>query len=305
MNSSTAKINRAIAFSFMVLYAFTSHVVTQKLSPEEIISKHLQALGKTESVASMKLRIAIGASEFFIPAAAKKTKGRAVFASNGDEMAVFSTFEMVDYPSERIGLFKQKVDIPIVQLGRRSPLGTFLTAYDKTLKSRIFGGTVFSTWRFISLDNLAGRIETEGKKKVGNREAWVIKFNPTDGLSTGSSIKLYFDADTFYHLRTVYRQKETERGFHEIQGRPAAGNAQVPGAWEQDMAANGSTLTEDFDDYRNENGLMLPHKYALLLNIDGVRGTSEFRWTFEFSEYRPMKEFPLNFFSFSNTGQKP
>lgn len=304
MNSSTVKIKCAIVFSLLVPCVFTSNVIAQKLSADEIILKHLESLGKKESVASMKLRIAIGASEFFIPSATKKTRGRAVFASNGDEMAFFSTFEMADYPFERIGLFRDKVDIPIVQLGRRSPLGTFLTAYDKTVKSRIFGGSVFSTWRFGSVDNLAGKTETEGKKKVGDHEAWVIKFSPTDGLSTGSSIKLYFDAETFSHLRTVYRQKETERGFHEIRGR-AAGTGQVPGAWEQDMASNGSTLTEDFDDYRTENGLTLPYRYTLLLNIDGVRGTSEFRWTFEFSEYRQMKEFPPAFFSFSNTQQRP
>ncbi|MFN0141415.1 MAG: hypothetical protein ACKVQW_15175 [Pyrinomonadaceae bacterium] len=217
-------------------------------------------------------------------------------------MAFFSTFEMSDYPFERIGFFKQKVDIPIVQLGRRSPLGTFLNAYDKTIRSRVFGGSVFSSWRFFSSETLTSKIESEGKKKIGKREAWVLKLTPDGGLSADSSIRLYFDTENFSHVRTVYRQKETERGFHEIRGREA-GTGQAPGAWEQDMASNGSTLTENFDDFRDENGVTLPHKYEVLLSVDGVRGTSEFRWNFEFSEYRPMKEFPLNFFSFSNVRQ--
>ena len=302
MTLKRTKVNRVIAISYLLFFGFSAHVFGQKLSAEEIIAKHLQALGQKEPVAKMKLRLAIAASKFYIPAAAKKTQGRAVFASNGDEMAFYSTFEMIDYPTERIGLFKQKVDIPFVQLGRRSPLGTFLTAYDKTLRSRIFGGVVFSTWRFGSSETQTNKIESDGKKKIGNREAWVIKFTPDGGLSADSSVKLYFDAQTFYHLRTVYRQKETERGFHEIRGREA-GTGQVPGAWEQDMAANASTLTENFDDFRDESGVTLPHKYELLLSVDGVKGTSEFRWEFEFSEYRAMVEFPPNFFSFTNARQ--
>ncbi|MBV9241007.1 MAG: hypothetical protein JO314_03270, partial [Acidobacteria bacterium] len=172
---------------------------------------------------------------------------------------------------------------------------------------RLFGGSVFSTWPLFGSDTSRLTIEVDGKKKVGDKEAWVLKITPKGGLGTGSFMKLYFDAKDFHHIRTVYRQKELEKGFYDSMGSNAndknvfakGGNSSPMGGWDQDMASNGSTLTEDFDDFRNDAaGISLPHKYSVLLSIDAASGTSEFKWGFQITEYKLIKEFPADFFSF-------
>ena len=285
----------------LLLICFGSiSMVAQKMSPEEIIAKHLESVGKSENFAKAAKRMAIGSSEFTIARSPKKAAGRAVLASNGTDLALFSTFDMRDYQMERIGLFGSKINIPMVEQGRRSPLGSFLSVYDKTLDDHIFGGAVFSTWMFLDPTSIKGKMETDGKKKVGDRMAWVIKYSPKGGLKPESYIKLYFDAETFQHIRTVYHQSETESGFHDA-GNKKTNAQKAPGGWDADMASNGSTLTEDFEDFGKAAGLILPHRYTLSLDIDSQAGTSQFKWKFEIGEYRIMDSFPAGFFNF--TGQ--
>jgi hypothetical protein len=70
------------------------------------------------------------------------------------------------------------------------------------------------------------------------------------------------------------------------------------GPWGADMASNGSTVTETFSDFRSIDGIVLPHKYNIVLSFDGVKGTEEFRWAVTIAEYKIVKEFPPDFFSF-------
>jgi len=285
-------------FVFGLMAASTVSAQKEKLSPEEIIAKHIGSLGKKEYIADATRRMAIAGSDFLIRSNSAKATGRAVLASDGKNMAFFSTFNMRDYGMERIGVFSDKIEIPLVTNGRRSTLGSWLNAYDRTLNDRIFGGTIFSSWLFLQPSSEWGKMETEGKKKIGDRDAWVISYSPKKGLSGDSSIKLYFDAENFHHLRTVYRQGETESGFYDTGSRKNQGTVSD---WGSNMASNGSTLTEDFGDYREDAGLMLPHKYAIVLNIDSASGTNEFKYTLNIEEYRLIREFPATFWSFDKS----
>ncbi len=293
MNRNLFKAPMVVVLAFLLLFGHYTSAIAQKMSAEDIIAKHLTSIGSDDAVKNSKLRLAIGGSEFVMPTLAKTAHGRAVLASNGAELAFFSTFDLRDYTRERIGLFGNKVSIPMISVGRRSPLGTFLAIHDRLLTDRIFGSLVFSTWLFLQHDQFGGRLETEGKKKIGDRDVWVVKYSPKIGLSSSDSyIKLYFDAENYHHLRTVYRQKETDQGFHDtVAAAPTFG-------WTADMANNGVTITEDFEDFRVENGLTLPHKYKIDLRIDGSTGTNSFGWIITIEEYRNMKEFPQDFFSF-------
>ncbi|MEO8072958.1 MAG: hypothetical protein ABI686_06895, partial [Acidobacteriota bacterium] len=44
-------------------------------------------------------------------------------------------------------------------------------------------------------------------------------------------------------------------------------------------------LTEDFSDFKTENGLTLPHNYRLNYSITGQNGTTEIQWSFIFNEF--------------------
>lgn len=296
MNTKVIKIGPFVALLALLTLAGSS-IGQQKLSPGEIIAKHLESIGRSDSITVAKKRMAVGSSAFSIRTASKKANGRVVMASDGSDLAFVSTFNMSDYQMERIGLFGNKINIPFIIPGRRSGLGTFLATYNKLMDDRIFGGCIFSTWPFLEQGGVRGKLETEGSKKVGDREAWVINYIPKGGLSGGSSIKLYFDAENFHHLRTVYRQKESENGFYDT-GSKASNMGRAPDTWGGQLANNGSTLTEDFEDFRDENGLMLPHKYSIQLSADVASGTTDYKWSFVIEEYKLIKDFPADFFTF-------
>jgi hypothetical protein len=294
---TTKPILSSVSLFIVLLIAAQINGQSKKLSPQEIIAKNLASVASADNLLVAKRRMVIGGSEFFVRSSTTKAAGRAVLASDGDNMALFSTFNLSDYRMERIGIFSDKVDIPFIIPGRRSPLGRWLTAYDRTVNDRIFGGSIFSTWLFFKAENSWGEMETEGKKKVGDREAWVINYSPKQGLKAGSYIKLYFDAENFHHLKTIYKQRETETGFYDTGSGDA--NKGSTGHWNDSaMASNGSTLTETFEDYRDDNGLILPTKYSINLQIESAVGTAEYDWIFKIEEYRLIKQFPVNFFSF-------
>ncbi|MBV9242816.1 MAG: hypothetical protein JO314_12495, partial [Acidobacteria bacterium] len=293
------RVLRVVILASLTIISFASAALAQdKLTVKDILDRHLQSFGTADAIAKSQNRMAMGRADFTVMMTAKKATGKAVLASDGKDLALFSTFDLLDYRMERIGLFDNKVTIPVVDQGHRSPLGSFLLAYNKFLGERLFGGSIFSTWPLYGSDLGKLNVEVDKKVKIGDKEAWVLKVTPKGGLGTGSYIKLYFDAKDFHHIRTVYRQHETERGFFDP-GSKDTNKGQVPGGFDQDMANNGSTLTEDFDDFSNDAaGISLPHKYSVLLSIDSVRGLQDFRWEFQISEYKLIKEFPANFFSF-------
>ena len=44
-------------------------------------------------------------------------------------------------------------------------------------------------------------------------------------------------------------------------------------------------MIEEFGDYRNESGLMLPHSYRVYLLLDGETETNEFEWKALFTNF--------------------
>jgi hypothetical protein len=277
----------------LVIFAFLGLSIvanSQQLRADEIIGKHIASIGSPEAIAKAKGRMAIGKSEFIRQIPRQTATGHSVMASDGSEFAFHSTFDLQIYPMERIGIFSNKITIPLLNEGMRSPLGAFLMVNDKTLRDRIFGGTIFSTWRLLDLSGADGKFEADGKKKINGRETFVLAYRPKSGLRGGSTIKLYFDAENFHHVRTVMELSEPDRGF-EINGQ----NTQMTPA----NASNGSVLMEDFGDYKEVNGLVLPHNYNVSLTLNGYAGTAQFKWNFTIVEYRLVNNFGKGFFSFT------
>src|SRR5436189_4903768 len=117
------------------------------------------------------------------------------------------------------------------------------------------------------------RVRSGGRKKLNGKDSFVLRFTPEVAASADSSIDLYFDAKTFTHIRSEYRQKIPDKNAYPT---TFIGNQ---------TGENINTLTEDFDDFRVVQGVTLPFKYSVKLLLNSRAATKYFRWTFYFSDY--------------------
>ena len=253
---------------------------------EEILKKHAEAVGSETARKQVSNRIAIGKSEFEVTLPNWRSAGKVVFASDDRNVMFMSSFDLAEYPFEKVGLFRGKIEIPFTSSGSRSPLGSYLLLNDNILSERLFGGLISARWRMLEPAQIIERLRFGGTKKIGERKAYLIRYNAKGNTSADSGIDLYFDVKDFRHVRTEYRQKMPEKYFYRM------------GIFGNQEGENLNQLIEDFGEFRDVAGLTLPHKYTVKLLIDGRSGTKEFRWTFKFEEYRVGQNFGESFFTF-------
>ena len=236
-----------------------------KLKPEEIVAKHLEAIGPALTRESITNRVVSGTvvATFRAPAMGV-AQGRAVLFSRGEKNALGMVFDGVtNYPHDKIGFDGEDVSTSFVTPGRRSTLGEFLLTNKGVVKQGLVGGVLSQSWPLLDLESKKPKLESGGTKKVGDRPAYVLKYLPRGGLDL--SVSLYFDAETFQHVRTEYTRSIAA----QMGANPEASARQLESRYR---------MVEDFSDFRKEGGLMLPHKYKLALEFTLPGGSYKMDW---------------------------
>src|SRR5258708_6629381 len=98
----------------------------QNLKPQEVISRHLDSIGKKETRDAVKTLMMAGLSGFEAKNPGVKGGGKAMVVSDPDDLYFLMTFNSREYPFEKIGYFSDKVSVPYVNSGTRSLLGAFI-----------------------------------------------------------------------------------------------------------------------------------------------------------------------------------
>ena len=282
MSYSKKIINLLLAVLLMNIFVFS--IKSQDLTADEIVSKHLDSIGTKEKRDAVKNRLVGGASEFESKLPNRKTAGKAIFVSEANDLFFVSSFNSKEYPFEKIGFFKGKQNLPFVTAGKRSPLGAFIADHNKILSDGLLTGSISQTWLLLNLQEQKGTLKSAGTKKIDGQETYVLSYFPKNGGSTEFSIKLFFDKQNFRHVRTEYR--------HTIAARQETFG--VLGA----QTGVKISLIETFSDFKDENGLMLPHSYKIQYLTDSNRGTYEYNWGFTISTYLFNQNLAPDFFSF-------
>ena len=236
-----------------------------KLKPEEIVAKHLEAVGAQLTRESITSRIIAGGvvASFRAPSVGQ-VPGRAVLFSHGEKNAVGMVFDGVpNYPHDKFGFDGDDVSTSFIRPGQRSTLGDFLITNKSVVRQGLMGGVLSQAWPLWDLESKKPKLESGGTKKVGDRPAYVLKYLPRGGSDL--SISLYFDAETFQHVRTEYtRTLAAQMGVN-----PEASARQRESRYR---------MVEDFSDFRKEGGLMLPHTYKLMLEGSLPAGSYKMDW---------------------------
>jgi outer membrane lipoprotein-sorting protein len=275
-------MKRSLILLYAVLFVLGcsfSALADDKLSAEEIIAKHLDSIGSKAKRDEVKNRMIVGVSNFAVLRTPSNMAGQAVLASEANKTLLGINFGSPAYPFEKIIFNGDKASIAFVTPGNRSALGTFLLVNKVIITEGLLGGTLQSAWSLQDLKGRKAKVENAGTKKIDGRECYVLNYFPNGGSNL--TVKLFFDAENFQHLRTEYRQYiGAQQG--AASSRTGIDEAINNSAKQQETR---HTLIEEYSAYKPESGLVLPHTYKLYLSLEETRGTKEFEWKFEFSQF--------------------
>lgn len=258
-----------------ILFISANFAFSQKLKAEDIVAKHLDSIGTKENRAKIKNIAAVGMAEYKTVRSAtydfgKGATGGTIFLSEANKMYFGSKFNSVTYPLEEVVYDNKSVETAFIKPGQRSALGYYILNNRDVVREGLFGGSLSTAWSLFDLQSHQAKVDSAGKKKINGRDAYVLNY--IIKASSPLTIKLYFDAETFQHVRTEYR-----RAFPApFTGKPTESSFQVQTV---------HLLTENFSNFKKVDGITLPHSYQINLLYDG-KVTDEIEWKFEFSEFR-------------------
>jgi hypothetical protein len=233
----------------------SSPTQNKKLTSEELIARHLDSVGTAEARAKASSRIASGDSKFIARlGGSANVDGNAMMVSSGAKLRFGIRLPLNDYPGEDMAFDGAKAATGFLPQGRRSALSAFFNSQSLPLKEGLVGGTLSTAWPLLRLDQAQPKLDYRGLKKVDGRQLHELSYRPRKG-SGDLKVSLYFDPETFRHVRTRY----------SFEIGATIGTRENP----NQNAESYYSLTEDFDDFRVFDGLTLPHKYRLQLSVQG------------------------------------
>lgn len=253
----------------IALVAGVSSAAGQKLKAEEILAKHVESLGTPETRAAAKNRMAAGSVLVtFISRKNQTAEGRVVMVSTDSKNFFGMKLNATDYAGETFVFDGRKSAVGFANNGIRSVLGNFVQSNGWIVEESLLGGTLANTWALMSEGK--GKLSADGIKKIDGKEFYVIGYSRKGGGDI--DVNIYFEKDTFRHARTEYKRVSS------------AGIGTNPNQ-SSGFVETRHKVVEDFSNYKDEKGLMLPHTYKLLYSVTGQSGTTEIEWSFDLSEF--------------------
>jgi len=238
----------------------------------QFVLKHLDSIGTKETREKIKsMTIAGTAKAVFKGRGSGETSGLVVLASQGKSNLIGMKFATPDYPHERMGYDGKDFSVAFVTPGIRSPLGDFMRTNDKTFEVGILGGVLSTGWELLKYDAKRGKLECDDPKGADGAQTRECSYRPKKGSDL--RIKLFFDESTGRHLKTEYNRVISAR-----QGQSVDQSArQVETRYQ---------MIEEFGNFREENGLTLPHTYILYLEIQTGAGSWIYRWDMDLQQFQ-------------------
>lgn len=260
----------------------------QDLKPDEIIAKHLEAVGKKETRSSLSTLMAIGISEFESRIPLVKGGGKAVVVSDPSNLFFVISLNSKEYPYEKIGYFDGKVNLPFISAGIRSNLGIFLNEHSRILSDGVFGGATSLRWVLLEPERRKARFKSAGTKKIDGKKLYALDYSPSGGGSEEFTVRLFFD-EAFRHVRTEYK-REVQRG----QGTFGQANQQANARLE---------VAETFWDFQTVEGITLPYRYRVHIVSNSNSSVNENIWGVQVSQYLYNQKLQPDFFTFDTSKQ--
>jgi len=264
------------AMKAFILFLLVSSLIAastpdDKIRVEDVVLKHLEAIGTDEARRPSRSRIVAGSSLMNLRTGGRgNVTGPALIASHEDKVLLKAEFNNAAYPFEKLGFDGGKFYARQFAPGSRSPLAQFFMSHDTIFSEGLIGGALSSAWPLLNVSARQPKLQYSGTEKIKGRQAHKLRYTPRDGGEL--KIVLFIDAESFHHLRTDY-----ERVI------PAPLGA-TPGesASQREIRYK---LVEEFSDFRREGDLTLPHTYNLQFTVFQQNNPLALDWTISLTRF--------------------
>ncbi len=263
---------------------FTS-VTPAKLKKEELISLHLKSIGEN---LARKTRLAQGMGMMDIRVGGSgKLSGPAVFASEGTMLRTSFRFGHSTYAEETAIRNGDKVEVRHITPGQRSQLGDALwNNLPRLMQEGLYGGVLGTDWALLDVKGKRSKLNYRGLKKFDDKKVHQLQYRMRKGVDY--NINLYFEPETYRHIASRYRlvvPAGMGRRIENIPGpgaAPGVGSAGAPRVADPESRSR-ITLEERFADFKEVDGMTLPHTYRLTVNQSLQQSSFVGHWEMKFN----------------------
>jgi hypothetical protein len=269
----------------LIVLSFTTLSISaqDKMNVEDLIARHLESVGTDKLRLTIKSRLVLGTcSVTFREGKVNNGEGRAVLASDSRRHLIGMVFGFPEYPHEKMGFDGKNLSISYLKPGVRSSLGNFVRMNEVIFRDGLFGGVLSAAFPLFDLFTRQAKLEYAGLKKIDGKSLYALKYYPQKGADV--KVTLYFDDESFRHVRTEYEQVIVSRqGGTAATTLPQGGGSQADGSASQ--LETRYKLVEEFSNFKEESGLTLPHTYKISFSFDSGRGSIRNIWLLNLTQF--------------------
>ena len=270
-------------------------------SAEELVAQHVKSLGNPGILSSLQSRSFVGGTTVkFIQGMNGSMSGVSTLVSDGRKLSIMLKFKDPDYPGEYFAFDGKEVSVGHMSPGQRSPIADFIFRFNGIMKEGFLGGALSVSWPLLDIKNKNPELKYK-KTKVDGRDLYELEYHPKNTLQN-MKIKMYFDPETFHHVRTEYtvriRDDVSVQNTDSVQD---AGGDLSKTSTTYDVKVRASTmkdanvfsaipdsiyhLVEKFDDFKKVSGMTLPHSYTMEYSVEGQGNTFIGQWDLKANQW--------------------
>lgn len=263
-----------------------------KVTPEEVIAAHVKSIGSPEALAALKTMAFVGTTSVdFIQGMYGKMSGSSMLVSDANKMSLVLQYGDINYPKEYFAYDGKEVSVGYINPGQMSPLADFIFRNNGIMKEGLLGGVLSLGWPLLDIDKHQAWMKYS-QAEINGKRLHEIEYRPKNSLRD-VKIKLYFDMETYHHVRTEYRIRVRD----DMSASPGGGGSRV-GIFQQASPSETSTstlsnglpdsiysLVETFGDFKKVGAMTLPHLYTIDYSVEGQGHTFIAKWTVNVAQW--------------------
>src|SRR5882762_1100572 len=164
-------------FALMLTSIFVVHSKPDdKLTPPELIAKHLNSIGPAEARASRQGTQIKGTCALSVKLGGLgESAGRVVMASQGTQNLISMMFDSGEQATA-FAFDGTKTTVTQFRPGRHTPIEQFFAEYEDLIKEGLIGGALSESWALLKSPEKSPRLEYAGLKKIDGIQLHAMKY---------------------------------------------------------------------------------------------------------------------------------